>query len=106
MCTSVHSFVLKLPDLGWRVITNAHAVEYGSIVQLRRRGGADKVEAVIEAVGNECDLALLRVCNFSLYDSELAVVSVCIVHFMISQFSKYLSLCLYCKTISKGARRR
>lgn len=75
------SFVLKLPGLGWRVITNAHAVEYGSIVQLRRRGGADKVEAVIEAVGNECDLALLRVyfqlSRLSLFVSEPAAVDVC-----------------------------
>lgn len=61
------SFVLNVPGLGWRVLTNAHAVEYGSIVQLRRRGGADKVEAVIEAVGNECDLALLRVKRSSLF---------------------------------------
>ena len=42
-------------------MTNAHAVEYGRIIQVRKRGGAVKFEVVVEALGNECDLALLRV---------------------------------------------
>ena len=42
-------------------MTNAHAVEYGTIVQVRKRGGEAKYEVAVEAVGNECDLALLRV---------------------------------------------
>ena len=42
-------------------MTNAHSVEYGSVVQVQRRGDDEKHAAVVEAVGNECDLALLRV---------------------------------------------
>jgi len=42
-------------------MTNAHSIEYGKIVQVRRRGGDSKFECEIEAIGNECDLALLRV---------------------------------------------
>lgn len=54
-------FVINVPGIGIRVMTNAHSVEYGSVVQVQRRGEDEKHEAVIEAVGNECDLALLRV---------------------------------------------
>ena len=41
-------------------MTNAHSGEYGSVVQVQLRGDDEKHEAIIEAVGNECDLALLR----------------------------------------------
>jgi S1-C subfamily serine protease len=54
-------FVVNVPGIGIRVMTNAHSVEYGSVVQVQRRGEDKKHEGVIEAVGNECDLALLRV---------------------------------------------
>lgn len=54
-------FVINVPGIGIRVMTNAHSVEYGSVVQVQMRGEDEKHEAVIEAVGNECDLALLRV---------------------------------------------
>lgn len=54
-------FVLYVPGMGFRVMTNAHSVEYGSVVQVQRRGDDEKHAAVVEAVGNECDLALLRV---------------------------------------------
>jgi len=54
-------FVIDVPGLGLRVMTNAHSVEYGSVVQVQRRGDDEKHAAIVEAVGNECDLALLRV---------------------------------------------
>ena len=54
-------FVIDVPGLGLRVMTNAHSVEYGSVVQVQRRGEDEKHAAIVEAVGNECDLALLRV---------------------------------------------
>lgn len=54
-------FVLDVPGIGYRVMTNAHSVEYGSVVQVQRRGDDEKHAAIVEAVGNECDLALLRV---------------------------------------------
>eukprot|EP00986_Skeletonema_menzelii_P015171 scaffold11190_cov156-Skeletonema_menzelii.AAC.1 len=54
-------FVIDVPGIGLRVMTNAHSVEYGSVVQVQRRGDDEKHAAIVEAVGNECDLALLRV---------------------------------------------
>mmetsp|Transcript_23201 Transcript_23201/g.50229 ORF Transcript_23201/g.50229 Transcript_23201/m.50229 type:complete len:591 (+) Transcript_23201:102-1874(+) len=54
-------FVLNIPGIGFRVMTNAHSVEYGRVVQVQGRGEDEKHEAIVEAVGNECDLALLRV---------------------------------------------
>ena len=54
-------FVINVPGIGIRVMTNAHSVEYGSVVQVQRRGDDEKHEAIVVAVGNECDLALLRV---------------------------------------------
>lgn len=44
-----------------RVMTNAHSVDYGSIIQVQRRGQSEKYQANIEAQANECDLALLEV---------------------------------------------
>merc|ERR1719414_1364549 len=46
---------------GRRVLTNAHCVEYGSQVQLKRRGSDTKYSATVEAQGLECDLAVLSV---------------------------------------------
>lgn len=54
-------FVVDVPGIGMRVMTNAHSVEYGSVVQVQRRGDDEKHEAIVVAVGNECDLALLQV---------------------------------------------
>ena len=64
-------FIIDVPGLGLRVMTNAHSVEYGSVVQVQRRGEDEKHAAIVEAVGNECDLALLRVDSlFSSQDDE------------------------------------
>ena len=54
-------FVIRIPEMGMRVMTNAHSVEYGSIIQVQKRGDENKYEAVVESIANECDLALLRV---------------------------------------------
>ena len=54
-------FVIAISEGERRIMTNAHSVEYSSIVQVQRRGGSEKYEAVVEAVGQECDLALLTV---------------------------------------------
>ena len=36
-------------------------VKFGSLVQVQRRGDNKKHATIVEAVGNECILALLRV---------------------------------------------
>jgi len=53
-------FIVEVPG-GIRVITNAHSVEYASVVQVQLRGDDEKYAATIEAVSNEADLAILRV---------------------------------------------
>lgn len=44
-----------------RIITNAHAVEHGTMVQVRKRGDDRKYQATVEHLGQECDLAMLSV---------------------------------------------
>jgi S1-C subfamily serine protease len=46
---------------GHKILTNAHVVLYASEVYVQGRGGGEKVEAKIEAVGPGADLALLTV---------------------------------------------
>ena len=46
---------------GNRILTNAHAVEYGSLIQVKKRQSESKYVARVEAVGHECDLAVLSI---------------------------------------------
>jgi len=46
---------------GLRVLTNAHCVADHVYVEVRRYGRARKYPAEVEAIGHECDLAVLRV---------------------------------------------
>ncbi len=46
---------------GPRVLTNAHCVVNNVFVEVRRYGNAQKYVAEIEAIGQACDLALLRI---------------------------------------------
>lgn len=46
---------------GRRIITNAHSVEYSSLIQVRKRGSDRKYLARPVAIGEECDLAILSV---------------------------------------------
>ncbi|CAM9211853.1 unnamed protein product [Phaeothamnion confervicola] len=46
---------------GQRILTNAHSVEYCTIIQVRKRGSDRKFQARVLAVGDECDLAVLTV---------------------------------------------
>ena len=52
---------------GPRIVTNAHVVEDHTFVEVRRYGHARKVEAEVEGIAHECDLALLRVDDPSLF---------------------------------------
>jgi S1-C subfamily serine protease len=54
-------FVIKIEGIGYRIITNAHSVSYGSLIQVRKRGDDKKYEAYLENIGNECDLAVLKI---------------------------------------------
>ena len=46
---------------GRRIVTNAHAVEHGRLLQVRRRGSGRKWVARVVAEAPECDLAVLAV---------------------------------------------
>jgi len=63
-------FVINIPNVGKRIMTNAHSVEYGSIIQIQKRGDDVKYEATIEAIANECDLAVLQVVGDSTDDEQ------------------------------------
>ncbi len=58
---SVGSGVIVDTARGLRVLTNAHCVANHVFVEVRRYGKASKVVATVEAIGHECDLALLEV---------------------------------------------
>jgi len=55
---------------GRRIMTNAHSVEYGSIIQVQRRGQETKYQATILTFAPECDLALLTVADDSFWDDD------------------------------------
>ena len=61
-------FVIDVKGIGKRIMTNAHSVEYGSIVQVQRRGDSQKFVAKVVAIGQECDLALLDVPDAEFWD--------------------------------------
>lgn len=46
---------------GKRIMTNAHSVEYATMIQIQRRGDSTKYKARIQAIVNDCDLAVLEV---------------------------------------------
>ena len=48
---------------GLRILTNAHCVQDHVYVEVRRYGRSKKHEATVEAIGHECDLALLAVAD-------------------------------------------
>lgn len=45
------------------MLTNAHSVQHHTLIKVKRRGDDRKYTAKIVVVGNECDIALLRVEN-------------------------------------------
>lgn len=48
---------------GRRIVTNAHVVADRTFVLVRKHGSPTKYKAEVQAVGHECDLALLTVDN-------------------------------------------
>lgn len=55
---------------GRRIITNAHSVEHGVAVFVKRRYSDRKFVAEVVAIGNECDIALLRVADEGFWCEE------------------------------------
>eukprot|EP01035_Chromulina_nebulosa_P020980 gene20980-27188_t len=55
-------------DEKYYILTNAHSVEYGSIIQVKKRQSEKKYLAKVLAVGHECDLAMLDVEDNSFWD--------------------------------------
>ena len=51
-----------------RILTNAHSIEYGSLVQVKKRQSEDKYVAMVVAVGHECDLAILSIEDESFWE--------------------------------------
>lgn len=58
---------------GLRVLTNAHCVQDQVYVEVRRYGKARKYPAEVEALGHECDLALVRVDDPTFFAGTLPI---------------------------------
>ena len=56
-------FMVAGPDGERWLLTNAHAVEYGTQIKVKRRGDDTKFLATVLAAGTECDIALLSVAD-------------------------------------------
>ena len=48
---------------GNRILTNAHVVNHSTFIQVRRESSQKKYIAQVETVGDDCDLAILRVAD-------------------------------------------
>ena len=46
---------------GQRILTNAHVVADNTFIQVRKESDPTKYTAKVEALGNDCDLAILKV---------------------------------------------
>ena len=46
---------------GNRILTDAHVVADAKFIQIKRAGAGEKVQAEVEIIAHECDLAVLRV---------------------------------------------
>ena len=56
-----HNLVIGFVINGQRIVTNAHVVADQTFVKVRKHGSPQKFKAKVQAVGHECDLALLTV---------------------------------------------
>jgi S1-C subfamily serine protease len=46
---------------GNRILTNAHVVAYATFIEVKKSNSDKRFRAEVEAIGNDCDLALLKV---------------------------------------------
>lgn len=53
---------------GKRILTNAHVIHDGTMIQVRRHGGSQRFEAEVLFVSHEADLAILTVDDPSFFD--------------------------------------
>src|SRR5947208_14997997 len=58
---------------GKRILTNSHLVLYATDVQVQGRREGDKVEAKVEAVAKDMDLAVLSVKDAKFFDKRPAM---------------------------------
>ena len=66
--TTSSGFVISTKSGKLQILTNAHAVEYGSVIQVKKRSSERKTVAKLVAVGHECDLAVLEVDEEDFWD--------------------------------------
>jgi S1-C subfamily serine protease len=58
---------------GKRILTNAHLVEYGTEVTVQHGQGGEKVDATVQALNLEVDLAILTVNDKKFFDKRAAL---------------------------------
>lgn len=64
----MHVCVVGFVIPGRRIITNAHVIADHTFVLVRKHGSPTKYKAEVQAVGHECDLALLKVDSEEFWD--------------------------------------
>jgi len=72
--SSCGSGVVVETGQGLRVLTNAHCVQDHVYVEVRRYGRSKKFQAEVEAIGHECDLALLSVADEEFFQGVTPMV--------------------------------
>ena len=55
------------------IITNAHSVEYATLVQVRKFGSPEKVTVRVAAIAHDCDIAILRVEDDSFWKDTICL---------------------------------
>jgi S1-C subfamily serine protease len=61
LCANFAFTIVGFVISGRRIVTNAHVVADHTFVLVRKHGSPTKYKAEVQAVGHECDLALLTV---------------------------------------------
>jgi S1-C subfamily serine protease len=72
--SSCGSGVVVETSSGLRILTNAHCVQDHVYVEVRRYGLSRKYQAEVEALGHECDLALLSVNDEAFFHGVVPMV--------------------------------
>jgi S1-C subfamily serine protease len=58
---------------GNRILTNAHLVVFATEIQVQAKAGADKVDAKVERLGVDVDLAILSIADKTFFDKKPAL---------------------------------
>lgn len=61
-------FIMEIPGLGKRIVTNAHVVSNARFITVTREGVNHPFRAKVEFIGHDCDLAMVDVEDAAFYE--------------------------------------